>query len=231
MDIFGMIKGFYEILVLFFIVLISLLSGCVIFEEPNSFDPTTAFFSDPLTNAMDTIHFRKLNHSEFPYILFDQDSYEILVKVHDTQGTPGNNLSLNLYFQTIEGWYMSKKVMLINESSRQLVTNTSGIATIALIHNQSWSLVCGKGYFEVTSSHLMNRTGTSPHIQFNFFNKHLSRNTNASQGLTMIDHVENTSLVEESIRQQPDNNDFLIWQQSQDYKGGLTTVIINGTTL
>jgi hypothetical protein len=242
MDHLRVRKGFSEILTLFFVVLLSLLSGCVTSEEPNKFDTSTAFFSDPLTNTMDTIHFRKLNHSEYPYILFDQDSYEILIKVHDTQGMPGNNLSLNLYFQTIEGWYMSKREMLINESSWQLVTNTSGIATIVLIYNQSWSLVCGKGYFGVTSSHLINRTGNSRYIQFNFFNKRISRNTNAFQGLTMIDQVENTSLIEESIRQQPDNNDFLFWQQNP-VKGldnimingttikGLTTVIINGTTL
>jgi hypothetical protein len=174
------------------------LSGCLDNTQKSQFNPEEAFMYDPITNELGKLSY--LNRNKTRKVISHLDVLEILVGINDSSGHPGVNYSLTLNLVYL---YFSKP----QNSSRnltelfdlKLVTNNSGIAHCILTYDQyawphDWK-DC-RGYFEVSCPELQNVSSKSDGFTYTYYTVDISRNTNATDGLTYLSELEEMNLIE-----------------------------------
>jgi hypothetical protein len=233
-------RDYYKLLFILSTSLILILSGCTqpLQNEPKQepkeeilFDLTTASFYNPMTNTSDRIYVRNLNYSGS--VFHHNDQMEISVGLRDGKGRPG--IAINITMRVIYTWIDKTTTQAKNLTQTlgiRLTTNTSGLAHLTFTYNQySWpkSSLSAWGYLEITSPNLNNTKGTSQGFSFSYYRKIVVRNTTQVGGITAIEKLENSSLIEEAGRIEGTGNSYVSLTNIDDYV--LRGTIINKTTI
>ncbi len=171
------------------LIAIILLGGYSFFLIYQFFNPSEAIFYNPITNENDILY---LNSTEFR----NGSAYRILVGLKARNGQPSDNISLNLLVY-LETYKANRSFLLINASSNLFVTNASGIAEYLFTYNQTFFKLNGLlgsygfGYFQVFSPLIENSDAFSPLCSFTYQLINITRSSNSTSGLAVIDHCEN----------------------------------------
>ncbi|MFX1514467.1 MAG: hypothetical protein ACFFCQ_17980, partial [Promethearchaeota archaeon] len=206
--------------------------------ESNTGDLNTALFYNPFTLEEGTFRVTKLNHTiDSPSILCHKDRILFCVGVKDQLGIPIKDVSLTLIASCFiwpyyEGDEPDREYLVVNESSRLFVTNTTGIAEIVLNYDQETWRRGVDSFFLVESSLIENKLAVSEIFRLNYLAIRTQRSTNSTGGLDILNQVENSNLIEEVLKKAPPNeNEYLAILNGSMGWGGLEATIINSTTI
>lgn len=176
-------------LIILLISTILLLSGCTIFENQKSFIPNESFFFNPENGHKNSFY---INSTEF----HNKSKHKIIIGLQDKQEFLGINISLNLNVRLI-GLENDFNLILVNASSNLFVTNSSGIAEYIFTYNQEMfknnRLLAsyGYGHIQIYSPEINNLVVESKVCTFTYRKIQITRETNATNGITAISHCEN----------------------------------------
>lgn len=193
----------------------------------SKFNPAEAFMYNPLTTEPRRL--RYLNRNTSSDVFYHLNVLDILVGITDSQGHPGVNCSLRLYL--IYPWLQDPHAFsrdLTDLFNLSLVTDNSGIAHCTFTYNQyTWPHGGSEstGFFKVSSPELPNITAKSDEFLYTYYSTDISRNTNSSEGLTTISHLEQMNLFEGILTL---NNSYL---QRWKFPFGEKYAVINASTI
>ncbi|MFX0208307.1 MAG: hypothetical protein ACFFDT_20150 [Candidatus Hodarchaeota archaeon] len=203
-------------------------------NDESDIDLITAQLFNPYTLDNGSLYVKKLNQTiDSPAIFCHNDRIEFCIGLRSKDGIPIEGIAFTLKMNVLLSKYLPiKEIILIEETNKLFITNSTGIARTELNYDQeTWRGV--DGIFIAESSEIVDQTAISSVFRLNYLKISLNRNTNSTNGLNILNEVENSNLLEKgAFIASPEENDYLaILNGSKTWPWEFESILINTSTI